>query len=91
MRVAVTITVHGPSHNPIAGATVSGQWAGGNGPTSCVTDASGTCGLETGPISTPGAMNFTVTGVSYPGTLYNQPSNHDLDGDSNGTSIGVVF
>jgi hypothetical protein len=91
VRVAVTITVHGGLHNAVAGAMVSGQWAGGSGPTSCFTDATGTCQLETGPLPTPGGVNFTVTGISYSASPYNQPFNHDTDGDSDGTSIGVVF
>jgi hypothetical protein len=91
VRVAVTITVHGALHNAVAGAVVSGQWAGGSGSTSCTTDATGTCRLETGPLPAPGGVNFTVTGISYSAAPYNQPFNHDADGDSDGTSIGVVF
>jgi len=91
IKVSIDVYVHDSSHSPIAGASVSGQWAGTSGSTSCTTDATSFCTVETGPISVPGSVTFTVTGVTYNGLDYQPTHNHDAGGDSNGTSITVTF
>jgi serine protease AprX len=88
--VTVTIKIHNSSHVPIANATVTGTWSGAySGSGSCVTTSTGTCTLKTGKLS-GSSITFTVKGLTY-GTLPYMPiNNHDLDGDSNGTSI-IIF
>jgi Tol biopolymer transport system component/PKD repeat protein len=86
---SVTVTVHNANHSPVANATVNGAWSiGGTG--SCTTDGSGQCFLSrtTVPKKTPSVM-FTIGTVTTPTYLYRSVDNHDLDGDSNGTTVTV--
>ena len=85
------VYVHNPSHNPVAGASVSVTWSGAySGSASCAsTDDTGMCYFRTGYLPTGGTVTLTVTGVTYSGASYNPAHNHDPDGDSNGTSITI--
>jgi hypothetical protein len=87
----VTITVHNGSEGPVANATVSGSWsAGTTGTGSCVTNASGQCTITKNNIGGGVAsVTFTVNNVTAAGQTYVAGSNHDPDGDSNGTAIVV--
>ena len=92
VKVSVDIYVHDSAHSPIEGASVSGQWTGAKGSTSCTTDTTSFCTVETGPpLSVPGSVTFTITGITYNGLDYLSAYNHDDGGDSNGTSITVTF
>lgn len=89
-RATITITLHDGNHGPVSGATVSGAWSDGySGNSSCTTGTNGQCGVTSGNIpKRKTSATFTVTNVS--GALtYQSSSNHDPDGDSNGTSITV--
>jgi subtilisin family serine protease len=90
-QATVSVTVHDASENVLAGAVVTGTWAGGaSGTVTCTTNAAGTCSVASGTISAKKtSATFTVTGVSASGFSYNA-ANHDPDGDSNGSSIAVV-
>jgi hypothetical protein len=93
----VTITVHNQNHRPVAGVIVNRLWspAGSNGGpnnnATCTTNAAGQCQLSrrfsrtTNPSATMSVT--TLTGAA--GT-YQASSNHDPDGDSNGTSITIA-
>jgi uncharacterized repeat protein (TIGR01451 family) len=80
---AVTVTVHGADHSPVAGVTVSGGWvptpvfgggSSGTGGTSCVTGANGQCTLTRAGISTgKTASTFGVTGLALNPNAY-QPT-----------------
>ena len=85
------VYVHNPSHNPVAGASVSVIWSGAySGSASCAsTDVTGMCRFRTGRLPPGGTVTLTVTGVTYSGASYNPAYNHDPDGDSNGTSITI--
>ncbi|MDP2661946.1 MAG: Ig-like domain-containing protein [Dehalococcoidia bacterium] len=88
-----TITVHDTGHNPQAGYTVSGTFTQ-NGTTvgsrSCTTDSTGACTLEWFQLPNKGGnATFTVTDVSGGSLSYDRGSNHDPDGDSDGTSITI--
>jgi len=86
---SVTITVLDASENPVGGVTVSGSWSfGGNA--SCVTDTSGSCTVTKGGINQKKlSITLTITGLN--GSLvYDAASNHDPDGDSDGTAITVT-
>jgi hypothetical protein len=87
----VAIEVHDAKEQPVARATVSGKWSGGYaGSGSCVTDAGGRCTVSSGPIPIQKiTTTFTVNNVTHATMSYNSSSNHDLDGDSNGTFIVV--
>ena len=91
-RAVVTVTVHNASHQPLAGATVSGNWSGGlTGSGSCVTNASGVCSITSANISTSKAsVTFTVNNVTASGYTYQASSNHDPEADSNGTAITIT-
>ena len=88
---SVTIMVHDAGHNPLTNASVTGTWSGGfSGVAACVTGSSGQCSLGTGNIlKKQGSVTFTVDGVSHASLTYQQPDNHDPDGDSDGTIITV--
>ncbi len=90
-NATVTVTVHDGSENPVANATVNGDWSN-NGSGSCTTGANGQCSISQNNISRKdSSITFTVTGVSAAGYTYDSASNHDPDGDSdNGNSIVVL-
>ena len=90
-NATITITVEDANHNPVANATVSGQWsAGTSGSGSCVTNVSGQCTVTKNNISkNSSSVTFTVTDVAHATYSYTSPDNHDPDGDSNGTAITV--
>ena len=85
---SVTITVHDASHAAVTGATVSGTWSGGfAGSASCTAP----CAVTTGNLSkSKTSATFTVTNVAKSGATYVSSSNHDSDGDSNGTSVTIL-
>ena len=87
----VKILVHNSSETLLVGATVYGKWTNGaTGNGSCVTNSSGICSISMPSIqSSVKKITFTVTKVVYTGRTYQAASNHDPDGDSNGTSIIV--
>jgi serine protease AprX len=88
----VTILVHNSNEQPVANAVVSGKWSkGASGTASCTTDTSGQCVVsKTGNKNTTTSVTFSITGVTYPTLSYQASSNHDPDGDSNGTTIMIV-
>lgn len=85
----VTARVHHGSHGGVAKATISGSWShGGTG--SCTTSSSGQCTVSSSGIpKTTGSVTFTVGNLTHATLPYVPASNHDPDGDSNGTSITV--
>lgn len=90
----VEVTVHDQNHNPINGATVVGTWnPSGLASDECTTGGlagNGTCIFLFPSISKKQRqVSFTVTGVTMAGQTYQVGSNHDPDGDSNGTTITV--
>lgn len=93
-KAIVTITIHDGSHNPVANATVSGDFNQNGtfvGSFTCTTDGTGTCSIDSGQLpGKQGKATFTVTGVSHGTLTYDATANHDPDGDSNGTSITVL-
>jgi len=97
----VQILIHDMNHNPVANATVSGNWSeagigsGGTGD-SCVTNASGLCSVSTRDIlENITSTTFTIgsSGVSHATLSYLRSDNHDPNGCETGTcdSITVVI
>jgi hypothetical protein len=91
-NATVTIYVHNGSEQPMANVTVAAQWTNGaTGSASCRTNTSGLCSIsKTGLSSTTSSVTFTVTKLTLSGYSYTAASNHDPDGDSNGTVIVVT-
>ena len=90
----VEIAIHDQNHQPLDGATVVGNWSrSGLNANECTTGELG--GIGTCIVLFPSlrkgvkSVNFTVTSVTLNGVTYQATSNHDPDGDSNGTSIKV--
>lgn len=98
----VRITVHTAQEDALAGAVVTGTWDNsGNTPTrsdTCTTDGLGMCYVSYGQIpNSDGNIVLRVDDVSCDetcGGLGYEPtgaSNHDPDGNSNGTSIRIFI
>ncbi len=87
----VILKVEDESHNPLEGATVYGSWnPGGLAVDECTTDYAGEClMLRTLIPKRTKSATFTVVDVVYPTLSYVESSNHDPDGDSDGTRITV--
>jgi len=87
----VTITVHDANHNPLANATVTGNWSNGvTGTATCTTGSNGQCNVSKSGISNGrSSVTFTVGNVTRSNFTYASTSNHDPDGSSNGTRIVV--
>jgi hypothetical protein len=89
-RAKVIIAVHDQYHAGLAGATVVGEWTGGSpGTASCVTATNGRCALVRRAGASVPSITFTVTSVTKSGYPYAPGSNHDADGDSDGTAIVI--
>ena len=82
---AVAVQVHDAVHQPVAQAVVT---LSSNGTATCTTDASGRCVVSTLKLSAKRIV--TVTSVVRATFVYKSQSNHDPDGDSNGTVITVA-
>ena len=87
----VTITVHDANHNPVANATVTGNWSNGaTGTATCTTGSNGQCSVSKSGIGNgKSRVTFTVNNVTRSNFTYASASNHDPDGSSNGTRIVV--
>jgi hypothetical protein len=90
-QARVTVTVHGPGEVPLSGATITGQWSDGYvGTATCLTDAQGRCTAGTANIpKTQTSVRFTLAGITHAAYAYDPTANHDVNGDSNGTTILV--
>jgi len=90
-NATITVTVHDANHQPVANATVFGNWSGGtNGSSTCVTNASGVCSVTSSNINTRSSnVTFTMSDITANGYIYQPSSNHDPDGSSNGTAITI--
>lgn len=85
----VTITVHDENDARMPSATVTGTWSSGaTGSGSCVTNTSGNCSITNAGLKrNASSATFSVTNATLAGSTYVPMNNHDLDGDSNGTTI----
>jgi hypothetical protein len=90
-KATVGVTVHDGNHAPVSGATVFIAWSGGaSGTANLTTDANGRCTFISGNISkSSSSATFSITSVSHATLTYSAAANHDLDGDSTGTSITI--
>jgi serine protease AprX len=92
-KAGVTLEAHNAGHGVLKGVLVKGTWSGGfSGTSSCTTGNTGRCTVSSGNISKKSAsVTFTVTGATRSGYAYQPGSNHDPDGDSNGTAITIIW
>jgi VCBS repeat-containing protein len=91
--IRITVRVHDATEGPVSGVTVNGTWSGGTlGGVSCKTDATGSCLLTKGNIDrAAGNVTLTITKLTLsPIGVYVPASNHDPDGDSNGSFIVII-
>jgi subtilisin family serine protease len=88
----VTVTVHNATHQPLAGAVVTGSWSGGaSGSGTCTSATNGTCVIASNSIRKRDASaTLTVTSITASGLSYSVGQNHDPDGDSTGTAITIA-
>jgi PKD repeat protein len=84
----VSIRVHDAEHRPV-GARVDGVWSSGESG-SCTIDSNGTCTLATVVATSVASVTFTVHSVSLGSAVYDPTRNHDVDGETNGTSITIT-
>ncbi len=81
----VRVFVHDNGENPVDGAEVTMDVNGSV--RSCTTGAAGNCRIRMKVADSQPDLTFTVTNVSKAGFVYDSGSNHDPDGDSDGTTI----
>jgi hypothetical protein len=89
----VTITVHDENEDPVDGVLASGVWSNGApGSGECTTDNDGQCQIVRGGTlkNNVSAVTFSIDGLLGAGFTYNADSNHDPDGDSDGTEITIL-
>ena len=92
----VEILVHDANHTPVRGATITGVWSPSGGFLSsdtCTTGdlgGNGTCIVLSPALrKRVGSVTFTVRSVTMSGQTYVPSANHDLNGNSDGTTITV--
>ncbi len=85
----VSITVHDTGHTVVGNVVVTGSWTDGS-ETSCITTALGQCTASIRLAKKATSIRFQVQSVLAAGLTYKPESNHDPDGDSNGTSVTVT-
>ena len=76
-RATVTITVRDAQDQPVANATVVGSWSGGSsGSASCVTGATGMCGVTSAKLgNNTQSVTFTVSTITRPNSSYDASKN----------------
>ncbi len=91
-NASVTILVHFANEQLAANTTVTGRWSNGaTGTFTCLTNSSGICTIsKTSLSSSVTSVTFTVSNLSLSGYTYTSSTNHDPNGDSNGTTIIVT-
>jgi hypothetical protein len=89
-RGVASIQVHDAYHQPVNGATVSGQWSGGaSGDASCLTDSSGFCSMiKAGLGPDTASVTFSISDIDNGGDPYLPGHNHAPYGD--GTTITIA-
>jgi hypothetical protein len=89
-RALVTIRVHDGDHAVLTGVVVRGRFGPSGTALTCTTGTGGACTLTRDLKKTKASIVFTVLGLTKASYTYVAASNHDPDGDSNGTSITVT-
>lgn len=89
---SVSVLVHDGRESAVPGATVTGVWSGAHvGEATCTTAADGRCTVFTDSLDKrSGGVALEITSVGLAGLTYDANTNHDPDGDSDGTTIAIV-
>jgi PKD repeat protein len=91
-RARVTVTIHGDDEGPVTNAHITGIWSGdATGTSGCFAYGSDTCIVSSPyiPKKSTDHVIFTVIDVSHDTLPYDDGANHDLQGNSSGTTIQV--
>jgi hypothetical protein len=90
-KATVTIRVHDQSEKPLAGVKIYVKWTNGaTGTGSCTTNKNGVCNVAKGNLITSITnVTLTITNATLVSYTYTAATNHDPDGESNGTVIAV--
>jgi serine protease AprX len=89
-RARATVRVHGGDHALLSGVLVRGRFGPNGAALTCTTGTGGACTLTHDLKKTRVSIVFTVLGLSKTSYVYVAASNHDPDGESNGTKITVT-
>jgi len=89
-RARATIRVHDGGHAVLPGVVVRGRFGTNGAALTCTTGTGGGCTLTRDLKKTRASIVFTVLRLSKASYVYVSASNHDPDGDSNGTKITVT-
>jgi len=89
-RARATIRVHDGDHALLPGVVVRGRFGPNGAALTCTTATGGACTLTRDLKKTRASIVFTVLGLSKTSYVYVAASNHDPDGESNGTKITVT-
>ena len=89
-RARATIRVHDGDHALLPGVVVRGRFGPNGAAVACTTGTGGACTLARDLKKTRASIVFMVLGLSKTSFVYVAASNHDPDGDSNGTKITVT-
>jgi PKD repeat protein len=89
-NAVVNVTLHDAAHRPVPNAAVTGIWSNGSS-SSCTTSDSGVCiivlsGIRNSMRSTTFSVRTVIAGQAF----YDAARNHDVDGETNGSSITVI-
>jgi len=84
----VQIGVHTSRHMPLGNVVVTAAWNDGL-QVSCTTTLNGYCAVQRSFSPSKPVTSLTITGVTHQIYAYTAASNHDPDGDSNGTTISI--
>jgi hypothetical protein len=92
-RARVTIWLHDQADVPVANADVTGAWSDHPGEVvTCRTNSMGLCNVSQNSldVGVQPTVTYTILSVSHPQVGYAPASNHDTDGDSDGTTIVIT-
>ncbi len=92
-RARVTIWLHDQADVPVANADVTGAWSDHPGEVvTCRTNKMGLCNVSQNSldVGVQPTVTYTILSVSHPQVGYAPASNHDSDGDSDGTTIVIT-
>jgi serine protease AprX len=86
----VTIRVHDAAEMPLAGVLVRARWNSSSTTVSCTTNANGACRIDKRWANSRARVTLTVVSLVSSGLVYLSTDDHDPDGESDGTVIGVT-
>jgi hypothetical protein len=87
---SVLVMVHDAEHRPVRYARVRGSWSDGvSGPGQCETGVDGTCNLKSRlfPDQQGLKLALAIRAIEGPEMQYDKTANHDIDGETNGSTI----